>query len=121
VTAAIITASKLLEGLYDATRAVLVLGCCPLVYGLLTLAWHPLSGLPLQTVALIGFGAAAAFALVINPNLGAYLVAAGLIGHTAWDAHHPRTNRVVARSLAEFCMFLDTALAVIIIVVTMRG
>jgi hypothetical protein len=55
------------------------------------------------------------------PNLGAYLVAAGLIGHTAWDAHHPRTNRVVARSLAEFCMFLDTALAVIIIVVTMRG
>jgi hypothetical protein len=32
----------------------------------------------------------------------------------------PRVNRVVVRSLAEFCLALDTALAVVIVIVTMR-
>jgi hypothetical protein len=45
-------------------------------------------------------------------------VAAGLLGHTAWDAYHHRTNRVVVRSMAEFCLVLDTALAVAIVIVT---
>jgi hypothetical protein len=31
-----------------------------------------------------------------------------------------RTNRVVVRSLAEFCLALDTALAVAIVIVTVR-
>jgi len=48
------------------------------------------------------------------------LVAAGLLGHAAWDAYHHRVNRVVVRSLAEFCLALDTALAVVIVIVTMR-
>jgi hypothetical protein len=43
---------------------------------------------------------------------------AGLLGHAAWDVHHHRTNRVVLRSLAEFCLVLDTALAVAIVIVT---
>jgi hypothetical protein len=46
------------------------------------------------------------------------LVAAGLLGHAAWDAYHHRTDRVVVRSLAEFCLVLDTALAVAIVSVT---
>jgi hypothetical protein len=85
------------------------------IYGLLRGAAHPGYGLPLQTLALLGFGAAAGAALVVNPELGAYLVAAGLLGHAAWDAYHHRTNRVVVRSLAEFCLVLDTALAVAIV------
>jgi hypothetical protein len=32
--------------------------------------------------------------------------------------HHHRTNRVVVRSLAEFCLALETALAVAIVIVT---
>jgi hypothetical protein len=44
-------------------------------------------------------------------------VAAGLLGHAAWDVHHHRINRVV-RSLAEFCLVLDTALAAAIVIVT---
>jgi hypothetical protein len=66
----------------------------------------------------VRFGAAAGAALVITPDLGAYLVAAGLLGHAAWDAYHHRTNRVVVRSLAEFCLALDIALAVAIVTVT---
>ena len=46
------------------------------------------------------------------------LVAAGLLGHAAWDAYHHRVNRVVVRSMAEFCLVLDTALAVAIVIVT---
>ncbi|HKO85266.1 MAG TPA: hypothetical protein VJ140_12080, partial [Actinomycetota bacterium] len=54
----------------------------------------------------------------ITSELGAYLVAAGLLGHAAWDVYHHRTNRVVVRLLAEFCLVLDTALAVAIVIVT---
>jgi hypothetical protein len=82
-------------------------------YGLLRGAAR---GLPLQAIAMIGFGGAAAVALAVKPDLGAYLVAAGLLGHAAWDVHHHRTGRVVARSLAEFCVVLDTLLATAIIV-----
>jgi hypothetical protein len=85
-------------------------GCCA--------AGRPGYGLPLQTLALLGFGAAAGAALMITPELGAYLVAAGLLGHAAWDVHHHRVNRVVVRSLAEYCLALDTALAVAIVIVT---
>jgi hypothetical protein len=55
---------------------------------------------------------------VVTPELGADLVAAGLLSHAAWDVYHHRTNRVVVRSLAEFCLALDTALAVAIVIVT---
>jgi predicted PurR-regulated permease PerM len=89
-----------------------------LIYGLLRGAGHLGHGLPLQTAGLVGFGAAAAAALTITSELGAYLVAAGLLGHAAWDVYHHRTNRVVVRSLAEFCLVLDTALAVAIVIVT---
>jgi uncharacterized membrane protein len=75
-------------------------------------------GLPLQTLAMAGFGGVALLALAVQSDLGAYLVAAGLLGHAAWDVYHHRTGRVVARSLAEFCVVLDTLLAVAIVVAT---
>jgi hypothetical protein len=88
-------------------------------YGLLRGAARPASGLPLQVLGMAGFGLAAVVALAVSPDLGSYLVAAGLLGHAAWDVHHHRTGRVVARSLAEFCVVLDTLLAVAIIVATL--
>ena len=87
-------------------------------YGLLRGAAR---GLPLQAVAMAGFGGAAALALAVSPDVGAYLVAAGLLGHAAWDAYHHRTGRVVVRSLAEFCAVLDTLLAAAIIVATLAA
>ncbi len=88
-------------------------------YGLATGALRPRHGLPLQTVAMLGFGAIAVAALAASPTIGAYLVAAGLFGHAAWDVHHHRTNRVVVRSMAEFCVVLDTLLAIAIIAATL--
>jgi hypothetical protein len=88
-------------------------------YGLFRGAVRPAGGLPLQALAMAGFGAIALLALEVSPDLGSYLVAAGLLGHAAWDVHHHRTGRVVARSLAEFCVVLDTLLAVAIVVATL--
>jgi hypothetical protein len=117
-TAAVITIARLLEDRFEPTWAILAGAVALLVYGLLRGATRPGYGLPLQTLGLLGFGVAAGAALVITPELGAYLVAAGLLGHAAWDLHHHRTNRVVLRSLAEFCLVLDAALAVAIVIVT---
>jgi EmrB/QacA subfamily drug resistance transporter len=118
-TGAVIAVARLLGDRLEPTWVILAGSAGLLVYGLLRGAARPGYGLPLQTVALLGFGAAAGGALVVNPELGAYLVAAGLLGHAAWDVYHHRTNRVVVRSLAEFCLVLDTALAVAIVIVTM--
>jgi hypothetical protein len=119
-TAAVITAARLADDRFEPTWAILTGAVGLLLYGLLGGAGHPGYGLPLQTVALLGFGVAAGAALMIDPELGAYLVAAGLLGHAAWDLYHHRVNRVVVRSLAEFCLALDTTLAVVIVIVTMR-
>lgn len=117
-TVVVITVAQLLGDRFDPTWVVLAGSVALLIYGLARGAVRPGYGLPLQTLALAGFGAAAAAALLVNPELGAYLVAAGLLGHAAWDIYHYRINRVVVRSLAEFCLVLDTALAVAIVIVT---
>jgi hypothetical protein len=113
---AVITVGKIVD--VDATLIVLGCGVALGLYGLLRGVVRPGHGLPLQTVALLGFGAVAAVALFVDSDLGAYLVAAGLLAHSAWDLHHYRANRVVARSLAEFCLLLDASVAVLIVVMT---
>ena len=117
-TIVIITATRLADDRFEPTWVILAGAAAMGIYGLLRGAAHPGYRLPLQTMALLGFGAAAGAALMVNPDLGAYLVAAGLLGHAAWDAYHHRTNRVVVHSFAEFCLVLDTALAAAIVLVT---
>ncbi len=47
----------------------------------------------------------------------------GTADHTdiaaAWDVYHHRVERVVARSMAEFCAVLDTLLAFVVLGVTL--
>jgi hypothetical protein len=106
---------------FDATWVFLGLAVVFVGYGLLTGAARPAYGLPLQSVAMLVVGAAAVIALMVNEDVGACLVAAGLLGHAAWDVYHHRANKVVVRSMAEFCGVLDTLLAVAIVVATVRG
>jgi hypothetical protein len=117
-TGAVITAARLLQDRFEPTWVILAGSVALLIYGLLRGADPSGHGLGLQTAALLGFGATAGAALIATPALGAFLVAAGLLGHAAWDVHHHRVNRVVVRSLAEFCLVLDAALAVAIVIVT---
>ena len=121
LTVVVITASRLGWINVEATWILLGLALLLAVYGAVRRATRPLGGLPLQTIAMVVVGAMAGGALVVNENVGAYLVAAGLLGHAAWDLYHHRARKVVTRSLAEFCLVLDLLLAVAIVIVTVRN
>ncbi|WP_206185374.1 hypothetical protein [Sphingosinicella sp. CPCC 101087] len=71
-----------------------------------------------QAIGMAVFGTLAATVLVLDHVTGAYLVAAGLLLHAAWDAYHFRANRAVIRSMSEFCFVLDIALAAAIVITT---
>lgn len=60
---------------------------------------------------LLGFGALALSGLVIDPEVGRYLVAAGWLFHGVWDLVHLVLDRVVARSYALCCGVLDIGIA----------
>jgi hypothetical protein len=125
-TFVVITASRIagrMPGVadFDATWVLLAVAVLFLAYGLLRGATRPTYALPLQAVAMVLVGIAAAVAVIVGGDVGAYLVAAGLFGHAVWDAYHHWTNRVVKRSMAEFCGVLDTVLAVAIVVTVARG
>lgn len=100
----------------DTTLALVSFGAAMMVLGVVRRVSGPVGGFPLQTIAMIGFGAIALVALIIDPVIGSYLVAVGLFAHAAWDAYHHWTDRVVSRSAAEFCFVLDVALGVIILI-----
>ena len=121
VTFIVITVASLGLLDVDATWVLLGLAGALFAYGLIRGAGHSAGGLPLQAAAMVVVGSVAAIALYVNEVVGAYLVAAGLLAHAAWDAYHHRANRVVVRSMAEFCFVLDILLAAAIVIVTVRG
>ena len=102
----------------DPTVVLLAVAAVTAVVGLVHAGVRPSHAMPLQLLGMAVAGGLAAGALAVAPAAGAYLVAAGLLGHAAWDVHHHRTGRVVSRSLAEFCLVIDTLLAVAIVVLT---
>jgi len=102
----------------DPTAVLLAVAAVTAIVGLVHAGVRPSHAMPLQLLGMAVAGGLAAGALAVAPAVGAYLVAAGLLGHAAWDVHHHRTGRVVSRSLAEFCLVIDTLLAVAIVVLT---
>ena len=105
----------------DATWVLLGAAFLLAGYGWLNRADYAFGALPLQSLAMIGTGAGAAIALIAAGDLAAYVVAAGLFCHAVWDAYHHWTNKVVVRSMAEFCCVLDTALGVGIVIAVVGG
>jgi hypothetical protein len=64
-----------------------------------------------QALGMLGFGALALAGLVVDPDLGTWLVAAGWFLHGIWDLVHLRLDKVVARSYAEACAVIDILVA----------
>jgi hypothetical protein len=64
-----------------------------------------------QALGMFGFGALALAGLVVDPEVGRYLVAAGWFLHGIWDFVHLKLDQVVARSHAEWCGVLDIIIA----------
>jgi hypothetical protein len=104
-----------------ATWALVGLAVPVAAYGLWRGAARPAEGLPLQSLAMAAYGGTAAAAVLVGGDLGGYLVAAGLLGHAAWDLWHHRTERVVSRSMTEFCLVFDVLVAVVIVVALLAG
>jgi hypothetical protein len=48
-------------------------------------------------------------------------VAAGLFAHAGWDFYHHRADKVVGRSMSEFCFVLDVLLGLVIVYVTLQA
>jgi hypothetical protein len=88
-------------------------------YGLARGALSPPWGLPLQSAAMVVFATAAITAVNVGATWAGFLVAASLLAHALWDAYHHHVDRVVVRSMSEFCGVLDTLLAIWVIAVTL--
>lgn len=72
-----------------------------------------------QLAGMAGFAAVAAAGLAIHPDVGRYLVAAGMLAHGIWDFVHMAKDRTVSRSYAEWCGALDVTVGVGLVVVPM--
>jgi hypothetical protein len=70
-----------------------------------------------QLAGMAGFAVLAVAGLVVHPDLGRYLVAAGMLAHGIWDFVHMAKERTVSRSYAEWCGALDVTVAVGLVVV----
>jgi hypothetical protein len=64
-----------------------------------------------QALGMLGFGALALFWLVVEPEVGRYLAAAGWFLHGIWDLVYFKRDEVVARSYAEWCAGVDILVA----------
>lgn len=98
----------------DATPWMLALAAVLVILGIAGRRARPAWGMPLQAAAMVVLGAVAVLAVRLDPTAGGLLVAGALFAHAAWDVHHHRTGRVVARSYAEFCVALDLLLGVLV-------
>jgi hypothetical protein len=65
----------------------------------------------LQALGMFGFGALAAAGLIVDPDVGRYIVAAGWFFHGVWDFVHLKRDKVVSRSYAEWCGVVDVLIA----------
>jgi hypothetical protein len=104
----------------DATWVMLIVAGLFAAYGAIRALRRQNRALPLQVIAMALFGGCAVLALFVSPVVGALLVAAGLFAHAGWDMYHHVQNKVVIRSMAEFCFVLDAALGIAILIATVR-
>lgn len=69
-----------------------------------------------QLAALAVFAALNVLALNSSQPATRYLLAAGWLGHAAWDVLHLKTRLIVPRWWAQWCVVIDVILAAILII-----
>lgn len=121
LSVAVITVARLGIMPLDPTWAMLVVAGPFAVVGVVQAQRGSSRDFPLQAAAMAAFGGSAVIALFLIPAVGALLVAAALFTHAGWDVYHHVKNKVVVRSMAEFCFVLDSVLATAIVTATLRS
>ncbi|MCW3841582.1 hypothetical protein ONA70_15880 [Micromonospora yasonensis] len=91
---------------------LLVLPAGYLLIGTWRRQWRDRRALAVQLAGLAGWAGLALAALAGADGLAGWLVAAGWLGHAAWDLAHHRTGRVVPRGYGEWCGVLDVAVGI---------
>ncbi len=102
----------------DAIVLLLALAAATVVVGLIRLPRSGWRELGLQAAGFVGFAALGLTAMMVTPVLAAHLAALAAIGHGVWDLVHHRRDKVVHRSLTEFCMVLDFGLGAVTLIIT---
>ncbi|WP_326727148.1 hypothetical protein [Streptomyces phaeochromogenes] len=92
--------------------ALVAIALAVLIWGAVRKTPHGRGTFGVQAAGAFGFGALALVGLVVDPDLGRYLVAAGWFFHGVWDFVHLKFDKVVARSFAEWCGVVDVLIAV---------
>ncbi|MCW3815159.1 hypothetical protein ONA91_11905 [Micromonospora sp. DR5-3] len=100
---------------------LLVLPAGYLLLGTVRRQWRDRRVLALQLAGLAGWGGLAAAALAGPDGVAGALVAAGWLGHAAWDLAHHRNGRVVPRAYAEWCGVLDAAVGITMVLALLHG
>lgn len=112
-----LTAALWLGGLVDdAAQGLGFAALIYLIFGAVRGHLKPARWLALESAGLVAFGGLTAIALAVDPGVGKYLLAAGWLGHAAWDVFHYRADRVAPRWYAELCFVCDVMWAVLVVV-----
>ena len=117
VTGPAVAIGPILDAEWLSLSIIGAFGLVLVVIGLVRGTWKTAIN-ALQLVGVVGFGAIALIAYLVQPVLAGILIAVGLAAHAVWDIVHHRRNVVVSRSYAEFCAVLDLTLAVVVILLT---
>jgi len=117
--ALVILATEAVVGDGDAVWVLIGLAVPVLAYALWYGTRRADHGLRAQAVAMVGFGAVAAGGFAVHDDVGAYVVAAGLLGHALWDVYHYWADKAVVRSYSECCSVMDVGFAVAVLIVTL--
>ncbi|WP_207211866.1 hypothetical protein [Promicromonospora panici] len=93
-----------------------------LVYPVVGLVRRTIRGRSMVLLQVAGLAVFAGISLLatvlVGQDTGAYVLAAGLVGHGIWDVFHHRANAVVWRWYAETCIVYDLLLAAAVLVTT---
>ena len=99
----------------DFAEGVVVAAVLYLVWGLARHRHQERSWLLWQVPGVVVFGAATVIAVRSDESTAAYVLAAGWVGHAAWDVVHFRADRIVPRWWSLWCVVLDVLLATVLV------
>ena len=119
--ALLVTVDNLVDPRPLAAWAMLVLPVGYLAIGTVRNTLRPRRVLITQLTGLAAYLLLVVAAMMSSGDLCLYLIAAGWLAHSGWDAWHHRRNAVVPRGFAEWCAVVDAVIGLSLIVLAVSS